>query len=162
MLTIRLQRVGRRNQAAFRVVLAEKHRHVKKKAVEILGHYDPKTKELGIKDEERVKYWIGQHVEVSPSVHNLFVEKGLLQGEKVKAWRPKVKKVKEDKAHPPKISEEASAGKGNAPKEKAETTEDAGETKEVEKKSSEDKAAPPPSAEGSESRSAGVGIDKKE
>ncbi|KKW21931.1 MAG: 30S ribosomal protein S16 [Parcubacteria group bacterium GW2011_GWA2_51_12] len=58
MLTIRLQRVGRTNQAVFRIVLAEKHRSATKKVVEVLGHYDPRTKEFGIKDPERLKYWV--------------------------------------------------------------------------------------------------------
>lgn len=71
--------------------MAEKQKHVKKDSVEILGHYNPHSKEFGLKDEERVKYWLGQHVEVSPTVHNLFVEKGLVAGEKKSAWRPKPK-----------------------------------------------------------------------
>ena len=91
MLTIRLQRVGKKNQAAFRIVLAEKKRAAKKQAVEILGHYNPRTKEFGVKDQERLKYWIAQHAQISPTVHNLLISKGLLAGEKVKAWRPKVK-----------------------------------------------------------------------
>ena len=91
MLTIRLQRVGRTNQAVFRIVLAEKHRSATKKVVEVLGHYDPRTKEFGIKDPERLKYWVAQHVELSPTAHNLLVTKGLVEGKKVKAWRPKPK-----------------------------------------------------------------------
>ena len=91
MLTIRLQRGGRTNQAAFRIVLAEKHRAASKKVVEVLGHYDPRTKEFGLKDPERLKYWVAQHVELSPTAHNLLVTKGLVEGKKVKAWRPKRK-----------------------------------------------------------------------
>lgn len=91
MLTIRLQRVGKKNQAVFRIVLAEKQRAVKKQFVELLGHYNPRSKEFGIKDEARLKYWISQHVEISPTVHNLLIDKGLLTGTKVKAWRPKAK-----------------------------------------------------------------------
>ncbi len=89
MLTIRLQRVGKKNQAAFRIVLAEKQRAVKKQVVEILGHYNPRSKEFGIKDPERLKYWVQQHVEISPTVHNLLIDKGLVAGSKVKAWKPK-------------------------------------------------------------------------
>ena len=76
-------------------MLAEKHRAASKKVLEILGHYNPVTKEFGIKDQERLKYWLGQHVEVSPTVHNLFVTKGLISGKKVEAWKPKKKKVAE-------------------------------------------------------------------
>ena len=91
MLTIRLQRVGKKNQPSYRIVLAEKHRSATKKIVELLGHYNPRTKEFGIKNEERLKYWISQHIELSPTLRNLLITKGMLQGEKVKAWRPKAK-----------------------------------------------------------------------
>lgn len=114
MLTIRLQRVGKKNQAAFRIVLAEKHRSAKKQFVELLGHYNPRTKEFGIKDQTRLDYWVGQHVELSPTVNNLLVTKGLIKGEKVKAWRPKVV----EKPEPPKdVSAETPAGaKAEEPK----------------------------------------------
>lgn len=93
MLTIRLQRVGKKNQASFRIVLAEKYRAAKKQVLEILGHYNPRNKDFAIKDPERLKYWIAQHVQLSPTVNNLLIAKGLLTGEKVKAWRPKKKET---------------------------------------------------------------------
>ncbi|KKW29550.1 MAG: 30S ribosomal protein S16 [Parcubacteria group bacterium GW2011_GWA2_52_8] len=131
MLTIRLQRVGRTNQAAFRIVLAEKHRAASKKVVEVLGHYDPRTKEFGLKDPERLKYWVAQHVELSPTAHNLLVTKGLVEGKKVKAWRPKPKPA------------EASAEAGVKAKEEVKA-----ETKPVgaEAKAPEAKAEPAPAA----------------
>ncbi len=91
MLTIRLQRVGKKNQPVFRIVLAEKHRAAKKKIQEMLGHYNPRTKEFGVRDEARLKYWLQEHIEVSPTVHNLFVDRGFISGQKVKAWKPKRK-----------------------------------------------------------------------
>lgn len=98
MLTIRLQRTGARNQPQFRVVLAEAHRAAGKKVLEILGHYNPRNKELGIKNKERLDYWVAQNVSISPTVRNLLIEKKFLGGSKVKAWRPKPKeKVEEAK-----------------------------------------------------------------
>lgn len=91
MLTIRLQRTGTKNRPAFRVVLAQAYRSASKKVIEVLGHYNPTSKVFGIKDEARVKYWISQNVKMSPTVHNLFVEKKLVEGKKVKAWQPKKK-----------------------------------------------------------------------
>jgi small subunit ribosomal protein S16 len=93
MLTIRLQRTGKKNQADFRIVLAEKQAPVKKKFVEILGSYNPRKKDFRIKSEERLKYWIAQRVEISPTVHNLLVSKNLLEATKVKAFRVKKKEV---------------------------------------------------------------------
>ncbi len=96
MLKIRLQRVGKKNQASFRIVLAEKQKAVKKEVIEILGHYNPRSKDFAVRDPERVKYWVSQHVQMSPTVNNLLIDKGLLTGEKIKAWKPK-KKAEEAK-----------------------------------------------------------------
>lgn len=90
MLTIRLQRVGRKNQPVFRIVLAEKHRAATKKTVEALGVYNPRSKEFTVR-EERVKYWLEKRVPLSPTVHNLFVTKKLIDAKKVHAWQPKKK-----------------------------------------------------------------------
>ncbi len=91
MLTIRLQRTGSKNKPAFRLVLAQAYRSASKKALEVLGHYNPRNKQFGIKDQERLNYWLGQHVKLSPTVHNLLVEKKLITEKKVKAWQPKKK-----------------------------------------------------------------------
>ena len=91
MLTIRLQRTGAKNKADFRIVLAESYRSASKKVLEVLGHYNPRSKNFGIKDQDRLNYWIAQHVQLSPTVHNLFVEKKLVTAKKVKAWAPKKK-----------------------------------------------------------------------
>ena len=91
MLTIRLQRVGTKNKPEFRLVLAEAHKSASKKFLEVLGHYHPRRKQFGLKNEERLKYWLGQRVQLSATVHNLLVEKKLISESKVKAWRPKKK-----------------------------------------------------------------------
>jgi small subunit ribosomal protein S16 len=98
MLTLRLQRTGTKNKPQFRLVLAESHRAAGKKFLEVLGFYHPRSKKFGIKDEERLKYWISQNVNISPTVKNLLVEKNLHSGKKVKAWQPKKKKQEEGKA----------------------------------------------------------------
>ncbi|MBI4049481.1 MAG: 30S ribosomal protein S16 [Candidatus Doudnabacteria bacterium] len=93
MLIIRLQRTGTKNKPDFRIVLAESFRASNKKFLEVLGNYNPRTKNFGIKNQERLKYWLDQNVALSPSVHNLLVEKQLFAGKKVKAWAPKKKKL---------------------------------------------------------------------
>jgi len=100
MLTIRLQRTGTKNKPQFRIILAEAHKSASKKFLEVLGHYQPRTKNFGIKNEERLKYWLAQHVQVSPTVHNLLVEKKFIAEKKVKAWSPKKKEGAEVPAAP--------------------------------------------------------------
>ncbi|MDB4939789.1 MAG: ribosomal protein [Candidatus Doudnabacteria bacterium] len=91
MLTIRLQRTGKKNHSHFRVVLAEKTAHVSKKIQEVLGSYNPHTKEFIVKNAEKLQYWIDQNVSISPTAHNLLVMKGHLKADKVRAFNtPKV------------------------------------------------------------------------
>ncbi len=86
MLTIRLQRAGKTNKSEFRIILAEKTAAAKKKFVEVLGHYNPRSKEFSVK-QERIQYWVDeQHVELSATVHNLFVTNKLVDSKKVKAF----------------------------------------------------------------------------
>ena len=59
MLMIRLQRIGKKNQAFFRVVLQEKSWKTQGKAKELLGFYNPHTKEKNFQDE-RIKFWFSR------------------------------------------------------------------------------------------------------
>lgn len=121
MLTIRLQRAGKKNKADFRVVLAEKTAASQKKFIEVLGSYNPHTKALGIRNQERLNYWIDeQHVEVSPTVHNLLVTKELVKGSKSKAFTiPKKEVVAEESPAAPEAPVETSAPEEQAPPEVA-------------------------------------------
>lgn len=91
MLKIRLQRIGKRGQAYFKVVVTEHTRKTKGKYLELLGSYDPHKNEINV-DAEKVKHWLGQGAKMSETVNNLLVGKGIVEGEKVTVWKPKKKK----------------------------------------------------------------------
>jgi small subunit ribosomal protein S16 len=83
MQIIRFQRIGRTNDPAFRIVLLEKERAAKTgRITEQLGTYNPKSKAFKV-DDARVKEWVGKGAQVSGSVKNLFITKGILEGKKV-------------------------------------------------------------------------------
>ncbi len=82
MLMIRFQRVGRKNDPAFRVVLCERTAKPKTSGIEVLGSYHPKTKQTVLKNE-RILYWISKGATPSASAHNLFVRKGVMKGKKM-------------------------------------------------------------------------------
>ncbi|OHA16554.1 MAG: 30S ribosomal protein S16 [Candidatus Taylorbacteria bacterium RIFCSPLOWO2_02_FULL_43_11] len=83
MLKIRLQRVGRKNIATFRVVLTESQNSTKSgKYLEVLGSYDPVHKVKTV-DVERVKYWISKGAQPSETLHNFFVDQKIVAGKKV-------------------------------------------------------------------------------
>ena len=78
MLVIRLQRVGRKNLAAYRVVVAEKHRAVKKKAVAVVGHYQPTHNPKVIEiNTDKVTEWIAKGAKPSSSVASLLKKLGM-------------------------------------------------------------------------------------
>jgi small subunit ribosomal protein S16 len=97
MLKIRLQRVGKKNSPIFRIVLAEHLRAASGKFLEVLGFYNPIRKEKSFK-KDRISLWLSRGVKLSPTIHNLFVREGVIQGEKVQAWKPKKKEKTEEEA----------------------------------------------------------------
>ncbi len=88
MLVIRLQRVGKKHQASFRIVLQDSKWKPQGKVLELFGFYNPHSKEKQIQTE-RVKFWIAQGAQPSATLHNMFVDLGVITGEKVKTWKPK-------------------------------------------------------------------------
>jgi len=105
MLTIRLIKTGRKNNTNFRVVLIEKTAAPRSgKALEILGNYNPYSKEINLK-EERIKYWMSQGAKASETVHNLLVRKEVIKGVKIK------KNIKEKKKQIDSENESKSEGK---------------------------------------------------
>ena len=81
---IRLARRGKKNKAFFRVVVSEKARDMFGKATEIVGFYNPNSTGKEIKlDAERIRYWISKGAQVSPTVRNLLIDQGILEGAKV-------------------------------------------------------------------------------
>ncbi len=89
MLTIRFQRVGRKNDPAFRLVVTERRAKPKTSGIEQLGSYHPKTKHTVLKNE-RISYWISKGAGVSPSAHNLLVRRGVIKGKKIPVASAKV------------------------------------------------------------------------
>lgn len=95
MLKIRLQRVGRKNDASFRVVVIESQRGPKAgNVLEVLGFYDPKKDVIEIKGE-RALYWISVGAQASPTVHNLLVKGKIIKGKTINVL-PKKSPIKKD------------------------------------------------------------------
>ncbi len=83
MLTIRLQRVGRKNDPSFRVILVESKRAAKTgNYQEMLGSYDPRTNRVDLK-ADRIKYWLSQGTTISDTMHNLLVSQKVIEGKKI-------------------------------------------------------------------------------
>ena len=72
MVAIRLRRSGSKKRPFFRIVVTDSRAARDSSFVEILGHYNPRTKPalVDIK-QERVDYWIGKGAQPSDTVRTL-------------------------------------------------------------------------------------------
>ncbi len=95
MLIIRLQRVGKRGQAYFRVVVMEHTKKTTGEALDILGSYDPHLKKFEV-DKEKIESWISKGSQVSPTVNNLLVNYKYWDKPKMPSWKPKRKEKQEE------------------------------------------------------------------
>ena len=83
MLKIRLQRIGRKNDPAFRAVLTDSKNSTKSgRFLEIVGTYNPKVGETNFK-ADRIKYWISKGAKLSDTMHNFLVHQKIIEGKKV-------------------------------------------------------------------------------
>lgn len=92
MLKIKLAKVGKTNKKVFRIIISEHSRDPYGKALEILGAYNPYTKDIQVKND-RVKYWLEKGAQMTPTANNLLIEKKIIEGKKVKASKPGNKKT---------------------------------------------------------------------
>lgn len=95
MLVIRFSRVGKKNHAQYKLVLAEKTYPIQGKFIEHLGSYDPHQKKSKL-NKERINYWIEKGAQCSDSVHNLLIREAIIKGEKRFLKLGKKKKESED------------------------------------------------------------------
>ncbi len=77
MLRIRYQRVGRRNQPSYRIIVTDKENPPQGgNSIAVLGFYNPITKERRV-DGERAQYWLERGAQPSQSVKKLLSKEGI-------------------------------------------------------------------------------------
>ena len=121
MLMMRLQRVGRRNDPSYRVVVTDKRTGPKSnKHVAILGSYNPKLNHVQI-DGEKAKEWLSKGVQPSPTVHNILVTAKVLQAKKLNVLPRKSPIIDEAALAAAREAEEKAAAEAKAAAECANT-----------------------------------------
>lgn len=127
MLAIKLSKTGKTNKKMFRLVISEKGRDPYGNVLEILGSYNPHSKELVTKDD-RIKHWLSKGAQMTATVNNLLIGKNIVEGKKVTASKPgekSEKRVSQLKAKDDK--KKAAAAAAQAPKEEVKAEEPAAE-----------------------------------
>ena len=111
MLRIRFLRIGKKNAPSFRIVLTEKTAPPQGRFLEILGFYNPRSKETNLK-KERIMHWLSKGAKPSATVHNLLVRQGVIKCPKIKKkieikTKEEPKEAKKEKPKEEKQSKEA-------------------------------------------------------
>lgn len=108
MLKMRLQRVGRKNDPSYRIVVTDSRTGPKSnKHVDSLGSYSPKMGTV-IVDGDKARKWISQGVQLSDTMHNLLITHKVIEGKKINNLPRKSPVVNEEKV---KAEAEAKAAK---------------------------------------------------
>lgn len=101
MLAIRLQRIGRRGHAAYRMVVQDSHWSPKSgKVIAFLGNYDPHTKNFNF-DKEKATEFVKNGAHPSPKVAQLLRK----EGQKLPKWVAKPAKKSGKVRNPDKKAE---------------------------------------------------------
>ena len=79
MVRLRLRRIGLKGQPTYRVVAADKESPRDGRFLEILGHYNPRTKPATVHlNEERVYHWMKNGALPTESVEQVFKSAGVM------------------------------------------------------------------------------------
>ena len=89
MLAIKLQRVGKKHQPSYRVVIQEKREKLNGRSLEDVGWWNPLLQKSEYK-KERLEHWLKVGAQPTVTVWNLLVSAGIVSGAK----KPKHKKPK--------------------------------------------------------------------
>lgn len=94
---MRLQRIGRKNDPSYRVVVTDSRNGPKAgNHVDLLGSYYPKLSRFTI-DGEKAKEWISKGVQTSDTLHNLLVSHKIIEGKKINVLPKKSPIIDEEK-----------------------------------------------------------------
>ena len=129
---MRLQRVGRKNDPSFRIVVVDKRTGPKSnKNIAILGSYNPKLNHVQF-DKTAAAEWLSKGVQPSDTVHNILVGQKVIEAPKKNVLPKKSPIVDEEalarEAEEKAAAEEAAKAAAEAPAEEAATDAPAEET----------------------------------
>lgn len=96
MLKIRLQRIGRKNEPSFRLVLTDSKNSTKSgRSLEVLGFHN--FRQDGTKlEKDRILHWISKGAQLSETAHNLLLSAKIITGKKINVLPKKTVPKKEE------------------------------------------------------------------
>ena len=151
MLMMRLQRVGRRNDPSYRIVVTDKRTGPKSdKHVDRIGSYNPKMDHIQL-DADKAKEWLAKGVQPSDTMYNLLVSQNVIEGRKKNVLPKKSPIIDEEAVKAEEEAKAAAEAEAEAPAE--ESAEEApAETEEVKEETAEEAPAEEAAPEAEETK----------
>ncbi|MEK7554532.1 MAG: 30S ribosomal protein S16 [Patescibacteria group bacterium] len=81
MLAIKLQRIGKKHQPSYRLIIQEKRTKLGGPPAEDLGWFNPLLNKREFK-RDRIEYWLKVGAKPTDTVWNLLVSDGIVSGKK--------------------------------------------------------------------------------
>lgn len=113
MVKIRLKRTGKKNDPHYRIVVMPARSKRDGAAIEYLGYYNPRKKELKL-DKERAKYWLEVGAQPTPTVHDILAKNKLMEPQKY--FKSETKEETKEKKKEEKENEKKEEKKDNSSK----------------------------------------------
>lgn len=143
MVRIRLRRTGKKGQASYRVVVADKESPRDGRFIETIGHYNPRTDPPTIEIKaDRALYWLSQGAQPSNPVARMLKKQGILaqfeaykRGEPLPTAEELAEAAAAEAAAEPEVEAaeaEVEEGAASADEEEAEAKEEAADEEEAE------------------------------
>lgn len=127
MLKMRLQRIGRKNNPSYRLIVTDSRNAASRgRSVDLLGSFDPKLGTITI-DKEKAKHWISKGVQPSDTVYNMLVAQGVIEGRKKNVLPKKSPIIDEAKLKAEAEAKEKAEAEAKAAKEAEEAAKAAAE-----------------------------------
>jgi small subunit ribosomal protein S16 len=82
MLTLKLKRIGKKHQSAFRLIAIEKRTKLNGRYLEDFGFYNPHEDKFEF-NKDRILYWLKNGAQPTDTVHNLLIKAGIIKGKKI-------------------------------------------------------------------------------
>ncbi len=74
-----MRRHGAKKSPFYRLVVIDSHSARDGRALEVVGHYDPKTQPETLRvDRERIEHWVGRGAQLSDTVRSLLARQPIV------------------------------------------------------------------------------------
>jgi small subunit ribosomal protein S16 len=110
LLSIRLSRVGKKKQPAYRIVVTDRRNARESAHLEVIGHYNPLTDPATLKvNEERAVHWLKTGAMPSDTAAKLLTRAGVMEQAGREPFVYTGKQVPKGEKHPKKARKEEAA-----------------------------------------------------